>query len=157
MRTFLAFSLSRKITVVKLWWWEKKGRRELKRVGKTQSYGIRVAEAFGSFKWGGGGLCDSVYILERWFCLLCREPTVESKREERPEQCSVMGSTAFSCLRILLWLVFSLCAWLFVTPMKCSTPGSSVHGISQARILEWVWDQRWWPHLTLTISSEPYL
>ena len=27
---------------------------------------------------------------------------------------------------------------LFVTPMDCSCPGSSVHGISQARILEWV-------------------
>ena len=28
--------------------------------------------------------------------------------------------------------------WLFVTPMDCSLPGSSVHGIFQARILEWV-------------------
>ena len=28
--------------------------------------------------------------------------------------------------------------WLFVTPMDCSLPGSSVHGILQARILEWV-------------------
>ena len=27
---------------------------------------------------------------------------------------------------------------LFETPMDCSWPGSSVHGISQARILEWV-------------------
>ena len=27
---------------------------------------------------------------------------------------------------------------LFVTPMDCSLPGSSVHGIVQARILEWV-------------------
>ena len=27
---------------------------------------------------------------------------------------------------------------LFATPMDCSPPGSSVHGISQARILEWV-------------------
>ena len=27
---------------------------------------------------------------------------------------------------------------LFVSPMDCSPPGSSVHGISQARILEWV-------------------
>ena len=26
---------------------------------------------------------------------------------------------------------------LFCNPMDCSTPGSSVHGISQARILEW--------------------
>ena len=28
--------------------------------------------------------------------------------------------------------------WLFCDPMDCSTPGSSVYGISQARILEWV-------------------
>ena len=27
---------------------------------------------------------------------------------------------------------------LFVTSMDCSSPGSSVHGIHQARILEWV-------------------
>ena len=34
-----------------------------------------------------------------------------------------------------------LVAQLFLTlfdPMDCSPPGSSVHGISQARILEWV-------------------
>ena len=45
------------------------------------------------------------------------------------------------------WVLFSgyccCCAelsyvWLFATPMDCSPPGSSVHGISQARILEWV-------------------
>ena len=28
--------------------------------------------------------------------------------------------------------------WLFCGPMDCSLPGSSVHGISQARILKWV-------------------
>ena len=28
--------------------------------------------------------------------------------------------------------------WLFCDPMDCSPPGSSVHGILQARILEWV-------------------
>ena len=30
------------------------------------------------------------------------------------------------------------CVQLFCDPMDCSPPGSSVHGISQARILEWV-------------------
>ena len=30
------------------------------------------------------------------------------------------------------------CVRLFSDPMDCSPPGSSVHGISQARILEWV-------------------
>ena len=28
--------------------------------------------------------------------------------------------------------------WLFCNPLDCSPPGSSVHGILQARILEWV-------------------
>jgi len=28
--------------------------------------------------------------------------------------------------------------WLFATPIDCSLPGSSIHGIFQARILEWV-------------------
>ena len=28
--------------------------------------------------------------------------------------------------------------WLFCDPMGCSPPGYSVHGISQAKILEWV-------------------
>ena len=34
------------------------------------------------------------------------------------------------CMRVLS------CVWLFVTPMDCSAPGSSVHGTSKARILE---------------------
>ena len=32
----------------------------------------------------------------------------------------------------------SVMSWLFWDPMDCSLPGSSVHGIFQARILEWV-------------------
>ena len=30
------------------------------------------------------------------------------------------------------------CVRLFATPMDCSLPGSSVHGIFQPRVLEWV-------------------
>ena len=30
------------------------------------------------------------------------------------------------------------CIWLFCDPMDCSPPGSSVHEILQARILEWI-------------------
>ena len=39
------------------------------------------------------------------------------------------------------WIVKVLVAQLFLTlcdPMNCSPPGSSVHGMLQARILEWV-------------------
>ena len=45
---------------------------------------------------------------------------------------------AFGCHSSLLMLAQSLsCVQLFVTPWPCSPPGSSVHGIFQARILEW--------------------
>jgi len=45
-----------------------------------------------------------------------------------------------------VWLCMCMCTCvcmishvqLFVTPMDCSPPGPSVHGISQARILYWV-------------------
>ena len=37
----------------------------------------------------------------------------------------------------MLVLVTQLCLTL-CDPMDCSLPGSSVHGISQARVLEWV-------------------
>ena len=30
------------------------------------------------------------------------------------------------------------CVWLFCDPINCSLPGSSVHGIFQTRVLEWV-------------------
>ena len=36
------------------------------------------------------------------------------------------------------WWWLSLCHVQFFNPMACSPPGSSVHGIFQARILEWV-------------------
>ena len=40
------------------------------------------------------------------------------------------------CVRAHVCMLSSL--WLFCDPVDCSPPGSSVHGISQARILEWV-------------------
>ena len=41
-------------------------------------------------------------------------------------------------LMCVCMLSHTSCVRLFVTPMDCSPPGSSVHGILQARILEWV-------------------
>ena len=44
---------------------------------------------------------------------------------------------------------------LFTTPMDCSPPGSFVHGISQARILEWVaipFSRRWTVALQAPLS-----
>ena len=41
------------------------------------------------------------------------------------------------CLLRARWLK-PMCAVLSLDPMDCSLPGSSVHGIFQARILEWI-------------------
>ena len=46
-------------------------------------------------------------------------------------------SSQFWC-SLLACVCMLSCVWLFVTPMDCSPPGSSIHGILQARIMEWV-------------------
>ena len=45
--------------------------------------------------------------------------------------------TFVACKDLLVVLVVQLCLTLR-DPMDCSPPGSSVHGILQARILQWV-------------------
>ena len=50
-----------------------------------------------------------------------------------------VSDTPLASQHFLFVVVYSLsCVWLFCDLMDCSLPGSSVHGISQARILEWV-------------------
>ena len=46
-------------------------------------------------------------------------------------------SSLFLCIFVCL-LGHLSCVQLFSGPMDCSSPGSSVHGILQSRILEWV-------------------
>ena len=60
-----------------------------------------------------------------------------------PYAYSSFSSSLFQiwCLQVLFWLCMSLVVQLCLTlyhPMVCSSPGFSVHGICQARILEWV-------------------
>ena len=51
--------------------------------------------------------------------------------------CSYMYSGIYIYIYMFMCLVTQLCLTL-CNPMDCSPPGSSVHGIFQARILEWV-------------------
>ena len=55
----------------------------------------------------------------------------------RPSSQSLPSTGHIAPLTCLLLLFFSHVP-LFCDPMDCSSPGSFVHGISQARILEWV-------------------
>ena len=49
-----------------------------------------------------------------------------------------LGKGGLLCIRSLVVVQSLRRVRLFCNPMDCSPPGSSVHGISQARILEWV-------------------
>ena len=52
---------------------------------------------------------------------------------------SVLQCSAFSVVQLSHLCAYSLSHfWLFETLLGCSPPGSSVYGILQARILEWV-------------------
>ena len=68
-----------------------------------------------------------------------------------------LGIIVHACV-LNCWLVFDC------DPMDCSWPGSSVHGISQARILEWVaisfsWGSSWpqGSNLHLLLGQEVFL
>ena len=61
---------------------------------------------------------------------------IPCRGDQKVSQAQVLSPSDQVCARMcaqLLQLCLTLC-----TPMDCSPPGSSVHGISQARILEWV-------------------
>ena len=54
-------------------------------------------------------------------------------------QAGSLKTVCVSASMCVSWSLQSLSrVWLFVIPMNCSLPGSSVHGILQARILEWI-------------------
>ena len=53
----------------------------------------------------------------------------------RIDRCKYITESLY-CMKVKL-LVAQLCLTL-CDPVDCSPPGSSVHGIAQARILEWV-------------------
>ena len=69
------------------------------------------------------------------FCWKSRKPLVSIARQWPFSFCLHM--VAPLCVVVVVWSLLS-CVWLFCDPMDCSPPGSSVHGISQVRILEWV-------------------
>ena len=91
----------------------------------------------------------SYVICKRGLITLISQSIVKSTYEEVPDSVSdkqVIFKTEF-LLDILCFAQMLSCVWL-CDLMDRSPPGSSVHGISQARILEWVaisssWGSSW--------------
>ena len=73
-----------------------------------------------------------------WFDLLV-QGILKSLPQHHNLRMSVLQCSAFSVVQLSHLCVYSLSHfWLFETLLGCSPPGSSVYGILQARILEWV-------------------
>ena len=66
---------------------------------------------------------------ENCSCSLIVFPYPDSLADKSELSCTIMGWGSGSVAQLFL----TLC-----DPMDCGPPGSSVHGISRARILEWV-------------------
>ena len=78
-----------------------------------------------------------------WFDLLAVQGTLKSLLQQHNSKASVLQSSAFFTVQLsllVLVLVAQSCLTLCdpMDCMDCSLSGSSVHGILQARILEWV-------------------
>ena len=73
-------------------------------------------------------------------CQQCRPPPSQHPIPGLPRESWVpleLGPSPSPGSRTVLCLVPELCPTL-CNPMDCSPPGSSVHGVLQARVLEWV-------------------
>ena len=65
---------------------------------------------------------------------------MEKEKSQKDKKGNELTGTHY-CLSVYLNVCLVLVTQSSLTicdPMDCSLPGSSVHGISQARILEWV-------------------
>ena len=78
------------------------------------------------------GLCLCLYLFK------CFSPFLTPLRWDRKARGGWSQVFSFPCISgAVLCLVAQLCL-ILCDPIACSSPGSSVHGILQARILEWV-------------------
>ena len=107
-------------------------------------YRLGVASSRDRVQWGKEGLALSSGVHSN---IQQSDKGGRTREGESQEASEVRGSqkcaepwsfreNASILLLIVVWLFSS--AWLSLDPTDCSPPGCSVHGLFQARILEWV-------------------
>ena len=81
------------------------------------------------------------YMSVGFFSALCSailDPLFPCEKKHLPSVRKVVGISYYLWLNIIIQCVFFSFFFFFFDPMDCSLPGSSGHGIFQARILEYV-------------------
>ena len=124
-------------------WWD----QEIDLPGKGTGPVLVSPEATASFRWCGTGSVWT-HIVWLWICLseyfLKKKeghvPSLASPFHAMPfiRTCSSRSSSSPMTPPKLKWKQSSSVVSDSLDPVDCSPPGSSIHGILQARILEWV-------------------
>ena len=86
-----------------------------------------------------------LYLVQYYYLFFIMESRSIKTTTHRAQANAIPGGLSLSPKLLLKWLMHAwvcakslqLCLTL-CDPMDCSPPGSSVHGVLQARILEWV-------------------
>ena len=87
----------------------------------------------------GKGKDSQTLLLALTFRLGKKREMGVGKGRRKDESKKSLSDTVCVCVCVCVCVFWSLhCVWLFVTPMDCSSPRSSVRGILQTRILHWV-------------------
>ena len=122
------------------------------RQGVSRNCGHQLSESLTAAVTAGGGLSSLMAVFKSLnLCLwvsswgfsqhgIWLPPEWMTQDRARLQDSNKMKVFNNLCLKVTCHLCVC-CVFivlLFVTPMDCSLPGSSVHGIFQARILEWV-------------------
>ena len=110
--------------------------------GAWQSVNGWISELRADRRWGWRGSCELLLLSRFSRVRLCGTPWRQPTRLPRPWD-SPGKNTGVGCHFLLQCMklkseseVAQLCPTLH-DPMDCSLPGSSVHGIFQARVMEW--------------------
>ena len=86
--------------------------------------------------WDNGCFIDIYMILRtQFFTLSFQDPGLSYVRPLKLDRCTPRRKV---CVCARLCVQSLSCVWLFATPWTVVPPRSSVHGIFQARIVEWV-------------------
>ena len=78
-------------------------------------------------------ICQQIWKTQQWPQDWKRSVFIPIPNKGNPKECSNNHTIALISVQFSRLSCLTLC-----NPMDCSLPGSSVHGIFQARVLEWV-------------------